>query len=185
MTHFGQGKWSLSLLHGSFSTYCTISHTPFASATVTRALQMVAAPKAWILEWSWNAMVILECHGGHSAGMRNKPMVLKSWALRVVYYCSMALPMLTTTHIPWTLPDSPQKIPDPQWKQEWETCISSFKKSKLFTFYNICILKTVLLFSNYYIEQDLADFSIKDQKVQQSKPENKLISTVLECLLIK
>lgn len=37
----------------------------------------------------------------------------------------------------------------------------------------------------YYIEQGLEIFSIKDQKVQQSKFENKLISIILELLLIK
>ena len=137
-THFGQRKvkcvtsaWKL--LHPLHNC-----HTPFASATVTRSFSDGGCSN------SLDPGVILECHCGHSAGVRNKPMVLRCWALGVVCYRSMALAMLTTTHISWTLPDIPQNTPDPQWKQGWEISIASFKKSKLFIFYNICILEAVL-----------------------------------------
>lgn len=89
-------KWCVSLLHGSFNTQCTISHTPCASAKMTRSSLDGGCSN------SLGLGVILECYDGHSAGMRNKLTVLRCWALGFVCYCCMALPMLTSTHISWT-----------------------------------------------------------------------------------
>ena len=70
-THFGQRKvkcvtsaWKL--LHPLHNC-----HTPFASATVTRSFSDGGCSN------SLDPGVILECHCGHSAGVRNKPMVLR------------------------------------------------------------------------------------------------------------
>lgn len=46
------------------------------------------------------------------------------------------------------------------------------------------IFRTIPLFYNNFIEQDLVNFSVKNKIVQESKPENEQISTILELLLI-
>lgn len=62
--------------------------------------------------------------------------------------------------------------------------ISFFKKSEVFIFCNMWIFRTIPLFYNNFIEQDLVNFSVKNKIVQESKPENEQISTILELLLI-
>lgn len=62
--------------------------------------------------------------------------------------------------------------------------ISFFKKSEVFIFCNMWIFRTILLFYNNFVEQDLVNFSVKNKIVQESKPENEQISTILELLLI-
>lgn len=141
-------KWYVSCLHGSFNTQCTISHTPSASAKMTRT-----SPDGGRSN-SLGLGVILECYDGHSAGMRNKLTVLRCWALGFVCYCCMALLMLTSTHISWTRVAryASQNIRPPVNSRVKKICISFFMKPKVFTFYNSCIFETALLMYIYYIE---------------------------------